>query len=267
MSIKILFFGDIVGKIGRQAIGKTIPHLRKKYNPDLILGNVENLAHGKGITSKTLKEVTDGGIDLFTSGNHIFEKEEGLDLLAQKDSLVLRPANYPEDTVGIGEKILEIGTKKLLVINLIGRVFMEEEKFSCPFLKLDEILKRNSKENLAGIIVDLHAEATSEKIALGWYGDGRVSAILGTHTHVPTADAKILPKGTAYITDVGMVGPKESVLGIKKEIIIEKFLNDEAIKFEIPEQGVVQINAVLVTINPKNQKATKIELINEELTI
>jgi metallophosphoesterase (TIGR00282 family) len=266
MDLKILFFGDIVGRIGRKAVREIIPTLRKKYDPDLVIANIENLAHGKGITEKTLKEVTESGIDIFTSGNHIFRREEGLDLIAKKDTLVLRPANYPEGTVGIGEKVVEIGTKKLLVINLIGRVFFEEE-FDCPFRKLDEILKNHAQDDLAGIIVDLHAEATSEKIAMGWYSDGRVSAMLGTHTHIPTADAKILPKGTAYITDIGMVGPKESVLGVKKEIIIDKFLNDEPIIFDIPEEGVVQINAVLVTIDSKTKKSKKIQVIDEEISI
>lgn len=266
MDFNILFFGDIVGKIGRKAIREIIPNLRKKYDPDIILANIENLAHGKGITEKTLKEVIESGIDLFTSGNHIFRKEEGLNLIAKKDTLVLRPANYPDGTVGIGEKMVEIGTKKLLVINLIGRVFFEE-KFDCPFKKLDEILKNHAKDELAGIIIDFHAEATSEKVALGWYADGRASALLGTHTHIPTADAKILPKGTAYITDIGMVGPKESVLGVKKETIIDKFLNDNAIIFDIPEQGIVQANAVLVTIDSKTRKAKKIQPIEEEITI
>lgn len=266
MLINILFFGDIVGKIGRRAIREILPLLRKKYNPELILANVENLAHGKGITQKTLKEISNIGIDLFTSGNHIFRREDGLELIARKDSLVLRPANYPAGTVGAGEKILTVGTKKLLVLNLMGRVFVEEE-LDCPFRKLDEMLKRHSHEDLAGVIIDFHAEATSEKVALGWYSDGRVSALLGTHTHVPTADAKILPKGTAYITDIGMVGPKESVLGVNKETIIDKFLHDRPIRFDIPEQGTAQVNAVLVTINSKNQRAIKINWIEEELSI
>jgi len=266
MELKILFFGDIVGKIGRKAVRKTLPAYRKKYNPDLVIANVENLAHGKGITEKTLNEVKESGIDVFTSGNHIFRREEGLDLLADKDSIVIRPANYPEDTTGYGEKLVEIGTKKLLVINLIGRVFFEET-FDSPFEKLDEILAKYANDNLSGIIVDFHAEATSEKVALGWYADGRVSAILGTHTHIPTADAKILPKGTAYITDIGMVGSKESVLGVKKEIIIEKFLKDLPIIFDIPEEGTVQINAALVTIDSKTKQAKRIKLINEETTI
>ncbi|PIY96667.1 MAG: TIGR00282 family metallophosphoesterase [Candidatus Kerfeldbacteria bacterium CG_4_10_14_0_8_um_filter_42_10] len=266
MELKILFFGDIVGKIGRKAIRLAIPILKKRYGPDLIIANIENLAHGKGITEKTLNEVKESGIDIFTSGNHIFKREEGLDLLANKDSLVIRPANYPEGTAGYGEKLVEIGTKKLLVINLIGRVFFEED-FDSPFKKLDEILETHTKDDLSGIIIDFHAEATSEKVALGWYADGRVSAVLGTHTHIPTADAKILPKGTAYITDIGMVGPKESVLGVKKEIIIEKFLKDLPIIFDIPEEGIVQINAVLITIDTKTKKAKKIELIDQEISI
>lgn len=266
MTIKILFFGDVVGKVGRRAIQKIIPEFKKKYQPSLILANVENLAHGKGITKKTLEEVSGIGIDLYTSGNHIFRKPEGSELISQKDSPVLRPANYPSGTAGVGEKIIKIGAKKILVINLLGRVFIEE-KVDSPFQKLDEILQRYLPQDLAGIIVDFHAEATSEKLALGWYADGRVSAVLGTHTHVPTADAKILPKGTAYLTDIGMVGAKESVLGVNKDTIINKFLNDTPIKFDIPEKGTAQINAVLVTINPKNKKALAINLLEEELII
>lgn len=263
-TIKILFFGDVVGRIGRKALAKIIPELKKEFKADFIIANAENMAHGKGITESTLEEGLAAGVDLFTSGNHIFAKKEGLDILAQKDSLVLRPANYPERVAGRGEKLAEVGTKKLLVINLQGRVFFNEDT-DCPFRTFDQIYQKYEDQKINGIIVDLHAEATSENVAFGHYADGRASAVVGTHTHVPTADARILPKGTAYITDIGMVGPKNTVLGVKKEIIIERFLTQVPKMHEIPEEGVVDVNAVFVEIDPKTKMAVKIEQILREV--
>jgi len=265
--IKILFFGDIVGKIGRQAIAKVMPYLKNKYQPDLIMANVENLAHGKGITEKTLTEINDSGIDFFTSGNHIWTKEAIKDILNDKKFSLITPANDPRTVKGQGEKIIEVNHYRLLMVNLLGRVFMKEEDLLCPLITSDQLLEKYKKEKINGIIVDFHAEATSEKVALGWYLDGRVSAILGTHTHIATADAKILPQGTGYVTDVGMVGPKDSVLGIDKERVIKKFLTDDKIIFEIPEEGVVGVDAVYLEINPENKKCVKIERVYKEVTV
>lgn len=265
--IKILFFGDIVGKIGRRALAKALPYLKNKYQPDLVMANVENLAHGKGITEKTLTEISESGIDFFTSGNHIWTKETIRDILNNKKFSLITPLNDPRTQAGQGEKIIEVNYCKLLLVNLLGRVFMKEENLACPFKAADELLAKYQDEDLAGIIVDFHAEATSEKKALGWYLDGRVSAILGTHTHIATIDAKILPHGTAYVTDVGMVGPIDSVLGIDKDKIIKKFLTDDKIIFEIPEEGVVGIDAIYLEINPENKKCVKIERVYKEVTV
>lgn len=265
--IKILFFGDIVGKIGRQAIAKTMPYLKNKYQPDLVMANVENLAHGKGITEKTLTEINDSGIDFFTSGNHIWTKEAIKDILNDKKFSLITPANDPRTVASQGEKIIEVNHYKLLMVNLLGRVFIKEENLLCPFTTMDQILETYNDQTIAGIIVDFHAEATSEKQALGWYLDGRVSAILGTHTHVATADTKVLPQGTGYVTDIGMVGPVDSVLGIDKEKVIKKFLTDDKIIFEIPEEGVVGIDAIYLEINPENKKCVKIKRVYKEVTV
>jgi metallophosphoesterase (TIGR00282 family) len=273
MIIKILFFGDIVGKIGRQGIVKVLPEYKKKYAPDLIMANAENLAHGIGITAKTLEEVRSAGIDFFTSGNHIWKKNQADEILNEADPVIIRPANYPGEVSGQGEKIVKVGAKKLLVVNLLGRVFMEEptgyplNQIECPFKKFDEILTRYQSEKIDGILVDFHAEATSEKVAMGHYLDGRATALVGTHTHIPTADAQIMAKGMGYVTDVGMVGAKDSVIGVDKEVIIKRFLTDEATPHQIPETGVCQVNAVYLEIDPKSKKTTKIIRADQEVEV
>ncbi|MBU1130698.1 TIGR00282 family metallophosphoesterase [Patescibacteria group bacterium] len=265
--MKILFFGDIVGKIGRQAIVKALSDLRKKYQPDVILANVENLAHGKGVTAKTLKEMKEAGIDFFTSGNHVWKKEEVRSATRESGTDLITPANDPRTLNGQGYKLLTVGATKLFVVNLLGRVFIDEADLRCPFKEIDKILAEQNSNNYSGIIVDIHAEATSEKVALSWYLDGRVSAVIGTHTHIATADYKILPRGTGYVTDVGMVGPVDSVLGVKKELIIEKFLNDSPIVFKIPETGEVEINAVYLEIDELSRLTAKIEKIYYKVLI
>jgi polar amino acid transport system substrate-binding protein len=264
--IKILFFGDIFAKIGRQGLKKILPDLLDKYQPDLIMANAENLAHGRSVTEPTLKEMSNLGIELFTSGNHVWDKKDVYAIINKKDSPLIRPANYPEGTPGKGEKIVKIGLNSLLVVNLIGRVFFRED-FEDPFKTIDEILENHKKDKLAGIIVDFHAEATSEKVAMGYYLDGRVSAMIGSHTHVQTADEKILEKGTAYLTDIGFSGAKNSVIGLDKKIIIKNFLTQINEPGEIPESGFCQINGVYLEINPKTQEAIKIERINTEIEI
>lgn len=262
----ILMFGDLMGKPGRQAIAKILPELRKKYDPDLIIANAENLAHGYGITKKTVDHILGAGVNVLTSGNHVFDKKEGLELLSNKKYPILRPANYPPDVVGRGYQIFEVRTKKVLVINLIGRVFFQYD-YDCPFRCADEILKKYKEEKIDATIIDFHAEATSENVALGYYLDGKVSAILGTHSHVPTGDFKILPKGTAYITDVGMVGALNSVIGDKKEGVIKRFLDQISTKLEIEEEGPIEVNAVVVEINDQTGKAKKIEKIYQTVDI
>lgn len=266
--IKILFFGDIFGRIGRQAIKKALPNLKKKYQPDLILANAENLAHGRGVTLATIEEMEESGIEFFTSGNHVWDKNAGAEILNKKKSPLIRPANYLEDKPGQGEKLLKIGENNLLVVNLIGRVFFKEQaEFTCPFIKAKQIIEAYQDKNLAGILVDFHAEATSEKKALGFYLDGKVSAVIGTHTHIQTADEQILSNGTAYLTDLGMTGPKDSVIGLDKKIIINNFINDTTKSAPVPESGICQINAVYLEINPKTQKAIKITRLDSEIEI
>jgi len=264
--IKILFFGDIFAKIGRQGIKKILSDLITQYQPDLIMANAENLAHGKGVTETTLKEMQEIGIELFTSGNHVWDKNDVFAILNKKDSPLIRPANYPEGTAGHGEKIVKIGLNNLLVVNLVGRVFFREN-FEDPFQTVAKILENHKKDKLAGIIVDFHAEATSEKNAMGYFLDGKVSAVIGSHTHVQTADERILEKGTAYITDLGFTGAKDSVIGLDKKIIIKNFLTQINEPGEIPESGTCQINGVYLEINPKTQKAIKIERINTEVEV
>jgi len=265
--MKILFFGDIVGKIGRQAVKMVLPELKQKYSPDVVLANVENLAHGKGITAKTLKEMTDGGIDLFTSGNHVWKKEEVRQAVRSSGARLITPANDPRTATGEGYLSLVVGERKIFVINLLGRVFINEPDLRCPFKETDGILGQLQLSDYSAVIVDFHAEATSEKVALGWYLDGRVSAIVGTHTHIPTSDCKILPRGTAYVTDLGMVGPVDSVLGVKKDLIIEKFLTDGPIVFDIPESGEVEVNAVYLEVNDQTRQAKTIEKICHKVLI
>ncbi len=256
--LTVLIFGDVVGKIGRTALLKALPELKATYRPDLTIVNAENLAHGKGVTKSIIAEMKDGGVDFFTSGNHIFANPKGVhdvwDDPALKD-LLIRPANFPNGTAGRGEMLLDLGDKKVLVVNLICQIFMKEP-YGNAFEAMEEILQRHADKKLDAIIVDLHGEASSERIAFGFHFDGRVSSITGTHTHVPTADARILPKKTAYLTDIGMTGARHSVLGVKPEGPISRFVPGEAIPFEIPEEGAVDLNAVIVTIGDDGRAET-----------
>lgn len=255
--LKILFFGDIVGKPGRRGVIKFLEEFEEE-KPDLILANGENLAAGKGMTKAKYDEMIAAGINLFTSGNHIWDNEEFLSYLGKKDIKVIRPANYNDSLPGKGFELLKIKDIKVVVANLQGRVFMPED-IEDPFVTAKNIADQ-FKDSI--IIIDFHAEATSEKIALGYYLDGRISALFGTHTHVQTADEKILPLGTAYITDVGMCGPAESVLGVEKEIIIEKFLTQMPHFHEIAKGDTI-INAIILTINKKTKRIEEIKRINK----
>jgi hypothetical protein len=265
--IKILFFGDIMGKIGRHALKKALPDLKEKYQPDLVIANAENLAHGKGVTEKTLNEMMEAGVDFFTSGNHVWSNSEAEQIFQQDKLPIIRPANYPPGLPGSGYKIIEVGTKKILIANLMGRHLMLKEDFDCPFRSLEEILEQNKNTKLDAIIVDLHAEASSEKSVFPRYFDGRLSAVFGTHTHIQTADEQILPQGTAMISDTGMVGLKHSSLGIELADAYKKFLYQVPVEHIIPEHGICQINGVFVIIKPENSSAQKIERINFEIEV
>ncbi|MCG2685853.1 YmdB family metallophosphoesterase [Candidatus Parcubacteria bacterium] len=260
--MRILFLGDIVGKLGRRACEKLLPKLKKDAKIDLVLANAENIAHGKGATKATIEEVLSYGIDHFTSGNHIFwckgfdRDIEGLP--------VLRPANYPPETPGKGYTVLDLGKSgQVLLINLLGRTFIESSA-ACPFREADRILEEFQGREGVTVVVDIHGEATSEKVALGWYLDGRVAAVLGTHTHVPTADAWVMPKGTAYITDVGMVGARNSVLGVAPPIIIDRFITAVPQRFDWVENGPAVFNSVLLEVDG-NGRAKSIERIDRVL--
>lgn len=259
--MKILMIGDIVGEPGRAAVKKGIAALREREQIDFVVANAENSAGGSGITAKIYKELINYGVDVLTSGDHIFKKKEVVEILNFHERLV-RPANYPDGVPGSGYAVIKSSSgEKVGVINVNGRVFMEP--LDCPFRKTQELVKK-IKQETSIIIVDIHAEATSEKVAMGWYLNGQVSAVLGTHTHVQTADERILPEAdhTAYITDVGMSGPIDSVIGRKVEQILPRFLNHTPMRFEVADKN-VQLQGVIVEIDPVSGKAKSIKRVKE----
>ncbi len=255
--LNVLMIGDIVGRPGRKAVKQYLKANSKQY--DFIIANGENAAGGNGITLEILHDLYNSSIDFFTMGNHVWDKKEIIQFIEHEPNLI-RPANYPPDTPGRGSAVIKIYKNiKIGLLNLSGRVFMPP--LDCPFRSADQIVKELRKETSI-IIVDFHAEATSEKIAFGWYLDGRVSAVLGTHTHIQTADERVLPQGTGYITDVGMTGPYNSVLGVDKEIVIQKFLTQRPVRFEITE-GDTQFNGVSLKINENTGQCVQIKRIQE----
>jgi len=257
--MNVLFIGDIVGRPGREVVKFLLPGLKKEFALDLVIANTENAAGGSGITPGVAVELAGFGIDAFTSGDHIFKKRDVLSIINEEPRL-LRPANFPSTSPGRGAG--EFKTKDgrdVLLINIIGRVFMEPRE--CPFRVVkEEIDKARSKV----IIVDFHAEATSEKVAMGWYLDGLASAVLGTHTHIQTADDKILPKGTAYITDVGMTGPQHSVIGRKVEDVIARFITQVERRFEVASED-IQLQGVVLDIDESTGKARSITRLQRRL--
>ena len=253
--MKILMVGDVVGRPGRYFFMERTPELRQKKNIDMVVVNGENAAHGKGLTPNVFDELIRGGADVVTTGNHIWDNSNVLKII-DTEPFLLRPANYPEDTPGKGFCIYPVGKKKVGVINMAGRVFMQPP-MDDPFRLADKILNI-IKKDCNVILVDFHAEATSEKLAFAHYVDGRVTAVVGTHTHVQTADEKILPKGTAYISDLGMVGAENSILGMAIEPVIQRFITGRPSKFEVGE-GAAIFCAVLININDKTNKVIKIE--------
>ncbi len=258
--MKLLFIGDIVGAPGRKAIKKLVPQLVKKNDIECVVANAENAAGGSGITPPIAEELKNCGIHVLTSGDHIWKRKEVIEILESGEG-VLRPLNYPKENPGSGSTIIELSSGvKIGVINLLGRVFMQAVE--CPFrASREEVAK--IKKITPNIFVDVHAEATSEKIALGWYLDGLVTGIMGTHTHVQTADEKILPKGTAYITDAGMTGPFDSVIGRKKEQILSRFVTQMPTRFEMAEDD-VWLNGVIVDFDEKQGKANSIERVQKK---
>jgi metallophosphoesterase (TIGR00282 family) len=259
--MKIMFIGDIIGKPGRLAVKELLPSLISSREIDIVIANCENAAAGFGVTREIVEELYDAHIDILTSGNHIWDKKEVLEFIDDYETL-LRPANYPATVPGKGAVLVPTAAGDYAgVLNLAGRIFMAP--IDCPFVEAKRAVAR-MKEKTNVIIVDIHAEATSEKKALGWYLDGEVSAVLGTHTHVQTADDEILPRGTAYISDVGMTGPFDSVIGIKKDTIIEKFLTQIPNKFDVAK-GDIRLQAVLLDVDSITGKASAIERISIKL--
>ena len=255
--MRILFIGDIVGSSGRDALQKNLPILKEKYRPHMVIVNGENAAGGRGINEKITKEFFGLGIQAITMGNHTWDQKEIFDFIDDYDALI-RPANFPKGTPGKGYTIIKYNSYKIAIINIQGRTFLPP--IDCPFQTVSQIIEKVKKET-PNIIVDFHAEATSEKIAMGWFLDGKVSAVVGTHTHVQTADDRILPQGTGYITDIGMTGPRNGVLGMNKEAVLNKFLTSLPQRFEVDSGEHWQLNAVLFDIDLDSGKATHIERI------
>ena len=261
--MRILFIGDIVGCLGRTAATKILPSLKKDDNINVVFANCDNIAGGRGATEATLKELLNCGVDFFTGGDHIFGIKSFENEIKNLQYIV-RPANLTADSPGSEYFILDLGKLgQFLVVSLLGRTFIKANS-ECPFKKIDTILNAFSNKELAGVFVDFHAEATSEKSAISWYLDGRVSAVVGTHTHVQTADERVSEKGTACITDLGMTGPYDSVIGAEKGPIIEKFLTQLNIKKEVAKND-VRFSGAIVTVDEHSGKAVKIERVHKKL--
>jgi hypothetical protein len=254
--VNVLLIGDVVGKPGRQAVAALVPKLRRELSLDVVIANGENAAAGRGLTERTAQELFDAGVDVITSGNHIWDVKDFVPLL-ERETPILRPLNYPPPAPGRGM----LQQKGLTVLNLQGRTFMQE--IDDPFRAADAALASLPEDAI--VVVDMHAEATSEKQAMGRYLDGRVAAVIGTHTHVPTADARVLPGGTAVVTDVGMVGPKESIIGNEIGAVLQRFLSGMPTRLPVEERSpVVQFNSVVIEIDESTRRARAIRRIDRE---
>ena len=257
--MKILFFGDIFGRSGRDALIKKLPYFIKKYNPDFILANGENASHGKGVSQSICNDLFSAGIDVITGGNHIFDNNDVFNFIDEEKRL-LRPNNYPIDTPGKGYGIYEKNQKKILVVNVLGRVFMQP--LDDPFESIRKVI--NEKvfgKNISAIIIDIHCEATSEKMAIAHEFDGKTSLIVGTHTHIPTADARILLNGTAYISDLGMCGDYNSIIGMDKKKSLERFKKKTPVRGIHPATGEASLSSVFVELDEKTGLAKSIKQI------
>jgi metallophosphoesterase (TIGR00282 family) len=252
--LRLAFIGDVVGKSGRRSVADALPRIREEHGSELIIANAENSAGGFGITRKSIEEMERAGVDFFTTGNHVWDKIDGVRLLGDKDNIV-RPANYPGEAPGRGVAVVPGTEGRVAVINVQGRVFMPP--IDCPFRTADRLIEELPEE-VRVIIVDMHAEATSEKIAMGWHLDGRVSLVVGTHTHVPTSDERILPEGTGYVTDVGMTGSYDSILGVKKDAVIERFFTMRPTRFVVSGLD-RRCDFVVAEVDDETGKTTKFE--------
>ena len=256
---RILFVADVVGHPGREAVKALLPGLKKELGADLTVVNGENAAGGFGLTAKIVSELKGAGADVITTGNHVFAQKEFLPELPTLER-VLRPANYPPGVPGDGSCVVEARGHRVLVMNLMGRIFTMEG-LDDPFRAADAILARHPGIQI--VMCDMHAETTSEKTAMGWFLAGRASAVAGTHTHIPTADARVLPGGTAYVTDVGMVGPRDGCIGMDKDVVIQRFLTALPNRFTVAS-GPVTFNSVLITISASTGRATAIQRVDRE---
>ena len=259
--MRILFIGDIVGKVGRNAIAEYLPKIKQSYRPTVSIVNAENAAHGKGLTEKLYKQLLRDGVDFMTMGNHTYGQREIYDFIDDANRMV-RPANFPSEAPGVGMRFIKINDIKLAIINLQGRSFMQD--IDDPFKKADQLIEEAKKETNF-IFVDFHAETTSEKNAMGWYLDGRVSAVVGTHTHIQTSDERVLPNGTGYITDVGMTGYYDGILGINRDEVIERFITSLPQRHVVPDDGRSVLSGVIIDLD-KDGKTKQIEriLINDD---
>jgi metallophosphoesterase (TIGR00282 family) len=257
--MQILAIGDVIGKPGRQTVQKLLPGLRQKYDLDLVIANGENAAGGFGLTLATANELLDAGVDVITSGNHIWDQKEIIPHL-DGELPILRPLNYPAGVPGRGV----LTRDHIAVVSLIGRTFMGS--YDCPFKAMDQLLA-GFRHNYSIIIVDFHAEATSEKVAMGRYLDGRVSAVVGTHTHVGTIDARVLPRGTAHITDIGMTGPLDSIIGDDAQSVLTRFLTAMPHRLSVGSGATNILNAVLINVDDKSGQAVSIERIDREVDL
>lgn len=260
--MNLLFIGDVVGSPGRDMVKEYVPKLKEKYRPHITIINGENAAGGKGITEKIYREFLEIGAQAVTLGNHAWDNREIFEFIDDAKYLV-RPANFPDGTPGKGIVYVKVNNAEVAIINLQGRTFMNA--IDCPFKKADELVSL-ARERTPFIFVDFHAEVTSEKQAMGWYLDGRVSAVIGTHTHVQTADERVLSGGTGYLSDVGMTGPYDGILGVEREAVLKKFLTSLPVRFEIPKTGRNQLSAVNIELDRKTGLTKKIEplLINDD---
>jgi metallophosphoesterase (TIGR00282 family) len=259
-ALVVLCVGDVFGEPGRRALAHFLPRLRDEFEVDLVVANVENAAAGFGVTPALARQFLASGVDVMTSGNHIWDKKEIIEYIA-KENLLLRPANYPRGTPGVGSIVVKARTEKVGVLNLQGRAFMPT--IDCPFRAADEEIER-LRADTPIVLVDMHAEATSEKQAMGWYLAGRVSAVVGTHSHVQTADERILPGGTAYLTDLGLTGPIDSVIGVDREQAIQRFLTGMPTRFE-PAKGRARLQGAVLRIDPATGQAVGIERVQRDL--